>query len=577
MTFKPQFRNSLLNFCSILIVVLFNLKGYSQAQKTYAIPDSLKDKTYKELYKQNNISAEKGDSIRRLFYAKMYLHKAKNENDTIRIAHGFSQHVQLSNHKTSIIYADSIITLTNSLNNYYYPGYGYMVKGISYYNLSYYNKALENYLIAQDYAINNNNGEHLSYITEGIGDIKLFWGNYNEALLHFKSQLNYLIKNDNTYTNRQNYNTLIHKLANCHIQLKQLDSALFYTKKGYENSTLNKNDLWKYSFAKQAGYIAYYNNNFKNALDSINKGKVSDERANEFINTAYYKGKIYNKLKDSTKALYYFKKADSIYSAHPEEIIPEVRDVQEYFVKYYAKQKEVDSQLVYVERLLHVDSIVDSYKKELNETIIKEYDRPKLLAEKQNIINSLERKKTRLRLYIISLITGLFVLLGFTIRFYYKKNLYKKRFRNFISTNSEIEKKEDLIITPKNPLQGVSQDVIEAILKQLEVFENENNYLDNSITLGNLAKALNTNSSYLSKIINHYKQKNFNAYLTDLRIDYCIATLKTNKTIRSYTIKAIAEQVGFKNSESFSKAFYKKTGIYPSFFIKQIDKQDKSE
>ena len=38
---------------------------------------------------------------------------------------------------------------------------------------------------------------------------------------------------------------------------------------------------------------------------------------------------------------------------------------------------------------------------------------------------------------------------------------------------------------------------------------------------------------------------------------------------------AIAQEVGFNNSESFSKAFYKKTGIYPSYFIKQLEKENK--
>ncbi|WP_299891517.1 helix-turn-helix domain-containing protein [uncultured Lacinutrix sp.] len=560
------------------IVFLLTTKCFSQSQKKYFIPDSLKSKTYKELYKQYNIYGEKGDSIKQFFFTKIYLHKAKNENDTIRIANGYSQFIGTTdNELLQIAYADSIISHTKYFkNNHIYPGYGYMVKGITYYILFDYKKSIENYLISKDYAIKNNNTQHLFYINDGIGEIKMFWGNYNDAILHFKSQLNYLIKNDNVYFNRYNYLLTLSKLSDCHIQLKQLDSALFYNRKGFKESIKRKDNYWPSKFTKQSGYILYFKNNFIAALDSIKKGEKSDVMAIHKLNTNYYKGEIYNKLNHNANALYFFKKADSIYNAHPEQILPEARAIQEYFVKYYAKQKDVNNQLKYVNRLLHVDSILDANRKELNETIIKEYDRPRLLAEKQSIINDLERKTTKSRLYLISLIAGLLSLLAFTIRFYYKKNLYKKRFSNLISTNSEIEEKEDLIITPKNPLKGVSQDVIEAILKQLEVFENKNSYLDNTITLSNLAKTLNTNSSYLSKVINHYMQKNFNAYLTDLRIDYCIATLKTNKTIRSYTIKAIAEQVGFKNSESFSKAFYKKTGIYPSFFIKQIDKQDKS-
>ena len=39
------------------------------------------------------------------------------------------------------------------------------------------------------------------------------------------------------------------------------------------------------------------------------------------------------------------------------------------------------------------------------------------------------------------------------------------------------------------------------------------------------------------------------------------------------TIKAIANEMGFNTTEAFSKSFYKSTGIYPSFFIKQLEKQ----
>ncbi|WP_159025502.1 AraC family transcriptional regulator [Aquimarina sp. Aq78] len=42
---------------------------------------------------------------------------------------------------------------------------------------------------------------------------------------------------------------------------------------------------------------------------------------------------------------------------------------------------------------------------------------------------------------------------------------------------------------------------------------------------------------------------------------------------RKYTVQAIAQEIGFNNSEAFSKAFYKKTGIYPSYFIKKLEKQ----
>jgi len=64
--------------------------------------------------------------------------------------------------------------------------------------------------------------------------------------------------------------------------------------------------------------------------------------------------------------------------------------------------------------------------------------------------------------------------------------------------------KENIAITEnKTPLKGVSETVITSVLKQLKTFEDKQQFLDNNITLDVLAKKCNTNSSYLSKIINY--------------------------------------------------------------------------
>ena len=75
-----------------------------------------------------------------------------------------------------------------------------------------------------------------------------------------------------------------------------------------------------------------------------------------------------------------------------------------------------------------------------------------------------------------------------------------------------------------------------------------------------------------SKVINKYREISFANYLKELRINYCLEILKVDSKLRSYTIKAISKEMGFNNSESFSKAFFKKTGIKPSYYIKQLNR-----
>ena len=109
------------------------------------------------------------------------------------------------------------------------------------------------------------------------------------------------------------------------------------------------------------------------------------------------------------------------------------------------------------------------------------------------------------------------------------------------------------------------------IINSLKEFVNTKQFLRNDVSLNNLASMMNTNPKYLSGVIKQYQQKNFIDYVTDLRINYIIEELKTNTTFRKYSIRAIAEEAGFNTSKSFSRAFYKRTGIYPSYYVKKLE------
>lgn len=168
------------------------------------------------------------------------------------------------------------------------------------------------------------------------------------------------------------------------------------------------------------------------------------------------------------------------------------------------------------------------------------------------------------------------LLLITTAIFYRKQIIYKQRFQALVNKNQEVvTKKENIeivISTSKNKIE-LPNEIINEVLNSLEKFENKSEFLNPNVKLNLVAKRIGTNSSYLSKIINYHKQKNFANYINDLRIDYCVKQLRKDSKLRKYAIKNIAEEVGFTNVQSFSRAFYKKTGIQPSYFLKEIEKQ----
>ncbi|MCW3159723.1 helix-turn-helix domain-containing protein [Chryseobacterium oryctis] len=134
-----------------------------------------------------------------------------------------------------------------------------------------------------------------------------------------------------------------------------------------------------------------------------------------------------------------------------------------------------------------------------------------------------------------------------------------------------LQKGQQTKITQEKTVSTISKEVVEKILNELDIFENNGEYLTKGITLGNLARKINTNTAYLSEVINIYKGKNFTSYLNDLRVDYAIHRFSEDKKFRSYKLTVIAEELGYNNEQAFSTAFKKRTGNSLSIYLKEIN------
>jgi AraC-like DNA-binding protein len=143
-----------------------------------------------------------------------------------------------------------------------------------------------------------------------------------------------------------------------------------------------------------------------------------------------------------------------------------------------------------------------------------------------------------------------------------------KRLQQIVSLLEKSKTEEETTNKNDHFQLDIDQTIVTAILENLQAFEKERGFLISKITLHEFAKQLQTNTKYLSKVINTYKFKSFRNYINDLRIQYSIQELKHNINYRKYTVKAMAKEAGFTTAESFSKAFQKKTGETVSSFLK---------
>lgn len=87
------------------------------------------------------------------------------------------------------------------------------------------------------------------------------------------------------------------------------------------------------------------------------------------------------------------------------------------------------------------------------------------------------------------------------------------------------------------------------------------------------AKLFKTNTGYFSKVLNEHKRLTFKQYIRKLRINYIVEKIESEKSYRSYTIQALANEIGYKNASSFAKAFKEELGQNPSDFLKSLKRQ----
>lgn len=151
------------------------------------------------------------------------------------------------------------------------------------------------------------------------------------------------------------------------------------------------------------------------------------------------------------------------------------------------------------------------------------------------------------------------------IDFYSKQQEFSKKIEE--KEAIKIEKPETEI--SKKPLV-ISKEKEADILARLEEFEKSENFLSKEMSLAVLAGQLETNTKYLSEVINKYKEKNYNNYINELRINYIAYLLKTDSAYLNYKVSYLAEKAGFSSHSAFTTVFKSVTGISPNTYIQQL-------
>ncbi|WP_309608447.1 helix-turn-helix domain-containing protein [Flavobacterium sp.] len=554
-----------------IILFLLPIALLGQVQKNYS-----NELSYDDLW--NLYFDNLNDSSKQIKYADAFLNKAKNEKVRGNIARGYYLFSLMHKKEKAIMYLDSVIKYSIDTDNPNFPVSAYCEKATILKTQFKFTEAMDNYLMAEKYATKNNDKDQLNKIklfiaitkSEDLGEVDEAMAMYKDCFKYFKNKKIKDKKYSHTYQN------LLFALADSYKALFNTDSATYYNRIGFHEAMSTKSIEMSYYFILNEGANQVVKKNYKIAIDSVNKVLPKIIRLNDQPNIMagyYYLGKAYQGLKNDDLAVQNFIKVDSIYQKY-RIIYPEFVSGYTFLISYYKKIGDKEKQLKYLSVFMDIDQEFNKNYKGMYKLLVKQYDIPHLISEKETLISSLKTDKSKYTWLIIILFIISSLLIIFAL---YQKRLnktYKLRFEQIVKNTNQTLNIEDEIIVHNTNTNDISEVIIKDLLKKLKNFEDEKQYLLPNLKIETLSKEFDSNNKYLSTVVNKYKQKTFVQYVNDLRIDYAISDLQNNNKLRKYTIQALAVEFGFNNAESFSTSFYKKTGIKPTYFIKELETLD---
>lgn len=536
-------------------------------------------------------------------YVKAYENKAQQTGNLEKIFYIKSKYIVHSlKFEERLQHAQQCLEIATKQNNTRYTGLAYNLISFVYYIERDLEKSLHYELLAEELLAKTNDLYNLNKSRFGIGTMYYFLGDYEKALTFFNQTADYY-QQKKSYNDLNGYISSLEYKAKNYMALKQFTMA----DKILDTIAFEMKDLKAHHFEIENAYFSllkaqnlYSQHQYKTSLTYLQKTLPviikNDDFANEHL-VYLYLGKNLWILNQRDKAVEEFKKIDVLYTAKQYSDL-NLLEAYNYLIAFYKNNNDLNHQLFYTERLLHITNDLQTKNKGLNNVLHTKYETKKLEASKKALQKELKRQKLKEYFtYALGLIT-IIAFIGYVIFNRKKQKQLRKQYDYFVSKQLLTELNTDHILVLKHDIlddsnkasedilgntktqnvlkRTLSDEKIQEISQKLIEFEKQHAFVNQNISLNSLAKDFNTNSKYLSEVINFVKQENFASYINTLRINYAIKQLHEDKQLHKLTMNALAEKFGFNNARSFSEAFFKVTQLKPSYYISQIKKDDET-
>ncbi len=527
------------------------------------------------------------NDTRAFSYINPYIKKAKTEKKYPELFQAYRDAVFYSKSwDKKLIYADSCLDAAYKSSSDDRISTAYVLKGSIYYaKMKKYKPALDEYLMAYKYSKNTGDNYLKNKVSYHLGVVKNYLGYNEEALELFKECVAYFeTESNNTkshkfqiFNNTKGYLNSLHQMIICYRNLKNYAKVDSLTNIGLLK-TFNEPDFSQERgyFLKSKGLSEYSNNKYDSAIDYLTQSLdlIKEDFAWKSVDY-FYIGKSYLALKNENLAISNFKKIDSIFSKQ-DFILPELRENYEILINHYKGKNDAKQQLFYTTQLLKADSIISRDFAYLSPKVHREYDTNALLEEK----GKLEKANIWSSVFI-TFLAFLAAFLIFTLYKKFKKEkdilqkyfLLQEKLQNHNYTRPENIVPTVSSVNHDDKKTHIAETIKEELLYKLKIFEEKKQFTQKGLTIQKLAIQLDTNSNYLSHVINEHKGMNFNKYLGDLRIRHITKLLFEKNVYLNYTIDTLAKECGIASRQNFSDLFFEINGIRPTDFIRNRKKE----
>ncbi|WP_400071511.1 helix-turn-helix domain-containing protein [Zobellia russellii] len=382
------------------------------------------------------------------------------------------------------------------------------------------------------------NPEAANYYSLKIkGDMAFDNKEYNAAIDYYNGCMT-ILKDSYDYDDLE----VILKKSQSFFYLNNLDSTIYY-----RDHIRNDENFSQQLSAKDL--MDFYELNLE-----ISKSQNKTEEADLFYKKYLSAKEDFNKLR--------FKTQEGLNEIKTQEIIAEGKQTEKKYKNYIVYISSTLGFLLVVGIMLYIINNQKNKKKfaQLMATV-QTYEEKKSLEPANKKVSIVEELPQNIEKELI------------------KKEVAKKQ-PVIIVEEKEAEKIEKQSNSSTNTIDDdstspIKDEKIQELLDKLDKLKDSGYFLRQDSSLYNTAKKLKTNTSYLSSVINNTMDTNFNRFVNDIRMDYIILELKNNKRMRSYSVKGIAEEIGYKSADSFSKYFKESTGLTPSAYVRNLNKEFK--